>query len=289
MGIRHRQQGAGGSAMARAGGFTLVEVVVTIVVAAILSVGIFTYIGDAVDGFTASGNRNRLASSGRTVVDRIALELRNAVPNSVRVTGAQPGGDQCLEYMPFTGATTYLDAPFTGQGDDEFDAVDFSTGLTLAPPAGVYAVIYPDTTGALYGPPESPGALARVDEVADPDEADGRVTVRLEQQHRFSRRSPVERLYLGEDPVSFCIEGGNMYRYADYGLAEAQCTPQTCLPNSVPGRARVGENLDNAGLQGFMLLEPTLRRNAIVRMELNFTDAGDTVRLHHELVMRNVP
>lgn len=290
MGAPDRQQKGGAvGVMARARGFTLVEAVVTILVSAILAVGIFTYIGDAVDGFTATGNRNRLASSGRTVIDRIALELHNAVPNSVRVTSEAPGGNQCLEYMPFLGATTYLDAPFTGQGEDEFEAVDFNPGLTLTSPAGAYAVIYPETTGSLYAAPASPGVLALVDEIEDTGGADGRVTVRLDQQHRFPRRSPVDRVYLGEDPVSFCIEGGNMYRYAEYGLTETQCTPGTCLPGSAPGRARLGENIDNTGLRGFTLLEPTLRRNAIVRMEFNFTDAGDTVRLHHELVMRNVP
>lgn len=275
--------------MARAGGFTLVEAVVTIIVAAILSVGIFTYIGDAADGFAATGNRNRLASSGATVINRIALELHNAVPNSVRVTSEEPGGDQCLEYMPFLGATTYLDAPFTGQGDDGFDAVEFSPGLTLTSPAGVYAVIYPDSTDSLYATPASPGVLAQVDGIEDTGGADGRVTVRLDQQHRFPRRSPVERMYIGENPVSFCIEGGNVYRYADYGLSEEQCTPDTCLPGSAPGRARLGENIDNTGLRGFTLLEPTLRRNAIIRMELDFTDAGDVIRLHREVVMRSVP
>jgi MSHA biogenesis protein MshO len=106
---------------------------------------------------------------------------------------------------------------------------------------------------------------------------------------QLRRRSPVDRVYVGEDPVSFCIEDGDLYRYAHYGLAELQCTPDSCLPGSAPGRARLGENIDNAGLRGFTLLEPTLRRNGIVRMELNFTEAGDTVRLNHELMMRNVP
>ncbi|MDH7942688.1 prepilin-type N-terminal cleavage/methylation domain-containing protein [Pseudohongiella sp. SYSU M77423] len=271
-------------------GFTIIEIVITLLVSSILAIGIVGYIGDAIEGFAASGNRNKLASSGRNVVDRLAMELHNAVPNSIRVSTAQSSGDQCLEFIPFTGASNYRDAPFTGSGGTDFEAIDFNPVLTLASPAGQYAVIYPIDTQDLYDG-GSPGPRALIDEIEDTGGSDGLVTVRLDSTHRFSRRSPVERLYVADQPVSFCVENGQLFRYEQYGFQSTQCTPDTasCLPATAPNRTLISLNIDNNTLTAFEILPATLRRNAIIAMDLNFTDSGDEVRLKHEVLLRNVP
>jgi len=299
-------------------GFTLVEMVVTVVVAAIISVGVVSYIGDSVEGFASSNNRSRLASSGRTVIDRIALELHNAVPNSVRVT-APVSGDQCLEMMPFLGATTYFNPSFSGSGSTQFQVVNFNPELDLTDVAAAYAVIYPINTAALYAGTSSPGPIARVatvrstyDEALTPDACaaepfsgvsldEGKSTLCLADgadvnsdpdPHRFSLRSPVDRLYFATSPVSFCVVGERIYRYQDYGLRATQCTPSTpsCLPQTAAaGRHLITNRLDNAGLQAFTLVAQSLRRNAMINFDLKFADQGDVVELKHEIQMRNVP
>lgn len=275
---------------ANQGGFTLIEIVVTMLISVILALGIVTFISDTVDGVLASGNRNKLTSSGRTVVDRLALELHNAVPNSIRATAAEAGGDQCIEFIPFEAATNYVDPPFTGGGGDEFEVIDFNPALTYASPAGVQAVIYPDDTDDLYTG-GSPGPRALVDAITDTGGADGKVTVYLDSTHRFSRRSPVDRMYIAMEPVSFCLEDNNLYRYQNYGFQTSQCDPDTaaCLPSTVPDRQLISDTIDNTGLTAFSILPATLRRNAIISMEFNFTSEGDVVRLKHEVMMRNVP
>jgi MSHA biogenesis protein MshO len=271
-------------------GFTIIEIVIALLVSSILAIGIVGYIGDAVEGFATSGTRNKLATSGRNVVDRVAMELHNAVPNSIRVSTAQGTGDQCLEFIPFTGASNYRDAPFTGSGGTEFEAIDFNPVLTLASPANREAVIYPINTQDLYDG-GSPGPRALIDEIEDTGGADGIVTVRLDATHRFSRRSPVERFYVADQPVSFCVEGGQMFRYENYGFQSTQCTPDTaaCLPETAPDRTLISLSIDNASLTAFEILPATLRRNAIISLDLNFTEAGDDVRIKHEVLMRNVP
>lgn len=271
-------------------GFTIIEIVITLLISAILAVGIVGYIGEAVEGFAASGNRNKLATSGRNVVDRIALELHNAVPNSLRVSTAQGTGDQCLEFIPFIGASNYRDAPFTGSGASQFEAIDFNPELTLASPAGRYAIIYPINTQSVYAG-GSPGPRALIDEIEDTGGNDGIVTVRLDATHRYSRRSPVERFYVADQPVSFCVEGGQLFRYQSYGFQTTQCTPDTasCLPETAPDRTLISRSIDNSSLTAFEILAATLRRNAIVAIDLNFTESGDVVRIKHEVLMRNVP
>ena len=271
-------------------GFTIIEIVVTILVSSILAVGVIDYIADAVNGISATGNRNQLASSGRTVVDRLALELHNAVPNSVRVSAPQPNGDQCLEYIPFRGATTYVEAPFTGSGGTVVSAIDFEPDLTLSSPADVYAIIYPIATDDIYTA-ANPGPVKLVDSIVDTGGSDGKVTLTLDSTHRFSRRSPVDRLYVAEQPVSFCLTNGQFFRYKNYGYEAAQCTPATvdCLPTSAPDRVLISQGIDNTGLQAFRYLPQTLRRNAIIAFDLNFTSNPDVVRLTHEVTLRNVP
>jgi MSHA biogenesis protein MshO len=271
-------------------GFTIIEIVITLLVSSILAVGIVGYIGDAIEGFAASGNRNKLATSGRVVVDRLAMELHNAVPNSIRVTAAQPAGDQCLEFIPFVGASNYVDPPFTGLGGSEFEVIDFNPALTAASPAGLQAVIYPIDTQDLYDG-GTPGPRSLVDEIEDTGGADGKVTVRLSANHRFSRRSPVDRIYVARQPVSFCVAGDRLFRYENYGFQSAQCTPSTpsCLPSTAPNRQLISLSIDNTALSAFDIIPATLRRNAIVSMEFNFTEDGDEVRLKHEVLSRNVP
>jgi MSHA biogenesis protein MshO len=154
----------------------------------------------------------------------------------------------------------------------------------------VQAVIYPIDTQDLYDG-GSPGPRALVDRIEDTGGNDGQVTITLESTHRFSRRSPVQRMYIAEQPVSFCVVGEQMFRYQDYGFQSTQCTPSTptCLPATAPDRQLISLNIDNTGLTAFELLAGNLRRNAIVSMEFNFTEAGDEVRLRHEVLMRNVP
>jgi MSHA biogenesis protein MshO len=321
MGVRHTHNK----------GFTLIEMIVAIIISAILAAGIVSYIGDSVEGFNASANRNQLASSGRTVLDRMGLELHNAVPNSVRVTTAvQPGGNQCLEMVPFLAATTYLAPSFSGSGSGIFEAVDTNPQLRMEAPAdldvdALYGIIYPIDTDDLYsaiddGSPSplveigklrgtydndvTPPAVSNVctDAIGDlDDDALGRTTVCLADgvdggdepdNHRFSKRSPVDRMYIATDPISFCVVDTKLYRYEGYGFQATQCDTDTvaCLPETAAdGRHLVTDNIANDTLDAFALLEQSLRRNAIVTMELNFTDQGDVIKLKHEVQLRNVP
>lgn len=309
-------------------GFTIIEMIVAIIISAILAAGIVSYIGSSVEGFSASANRNQLASSGRTVIDRIALELHNAVPNSVRVTTAvQPGGNQCLEMVPFLGATTYLDPSFTGSGVGIFEMIDTNPQLRMEDASdldeeALYAIIYPINTDDLYSGIDdgSPSPIVEIGKLRDTydivppagnvctddiltltaDDA-GRTTVclvdgidggALPDVHRFSKRSPVDRMYIATAPISFCIVDTKLYRYENYGFQATQCDTDTlaCLPETaVDGRDLVTDNIDNDTLDAFTILGESLRRNAIVSMELNFTDQGDIVRLKHEVQLRNAP
>lgn len=269
--MRHRQHG-----------FTLIELVVTLTVSAIMAIGVISWLADSVDGFTASSQRSKLASSGRIAVDRIAMELHNAVPNSIRASG------ECLEFLPAVAATTYLDAPFTNSAVS-FQAVTPALGDVSE---AVYAVIFPVNSGSLYDAGAvgaSTGPIALVESIDTATLADeNKIIIELSDAHQFLNRSPVDRLYLAGEPVSFCKDGERLFRYQGegYGLQSDQCEPDTCLPAALPGRVLVSMPL---GFADFHVGTPTLRRNALVNLQLNFSEAGDEVNIHHEVLTRNVP
>ena len=274
------------TASGRLRGFTLIEMVVTLMVSAIMAVGVISYIGDSISGFSASGQRSRLAAAGRIAVDRIAMEIYNAVPNSVRAQG------QCVEFLPTAAATSYIDAPFyagaeSSAGADSFQAVH-PTGGELA--EAVYAVIFPINTESVYAA-ANPGPLGAIEAVDESLLAEGRVTIELAQAHHFNRRSPLDRLYLAAQPVSFCVDNGLLFRYQNYGIHQDQCGPDTpdCLPSQLPDRMLISGPLDNTGLTAFRVDSATLRRNALVTINLNFADQDDIVNMRHEVMSRNVP
>ncbi len=273
-------------------GFTLIEMVVAIVIASVLAMGTVSFIADTVNGYTSSAARNKLATSGRSALDRMALELNNAIPNSIRVTTPNAlTGNQCLEFVPFIGATTYINPGFSGSGNDAFQVIDFNPMPAMGPVTDLYAAIYPINTADLYNYNDNVGPLALIDELENTGGNDGRITIHLDAQHRFSRRSPIQRIFLVQEPVSFCVVEDKLYRYRNYGFRATQCNTSTlaCLPTAAPDRRLITDSISNAGLTAFTYNPPSLRRNAITSFNLNLVSGNDVANLSHEVLMRNVP
>lgn len=267
-------------------GFTLIELVVTLVILSIVSLISAGFIIATSESYVATATRNQLASVARLTADRLALELHNALPNSLRLTTAGPGGDQCLEFVPVRAASTYIDAPFRPRPyASAFSVIDFDPTQDGA--AGVYAVIFPVEPDDLYGAVFAGSTTESIVEVSVGTGAAGTNTLTSPHPHRFKRQSPVDRIYLVDPPVSFCVDGDRLYRYSGYGFQAAQCTPSTCLPSATPGRWLIANELDNAGLSAFDYVAASRRRNAVVQLEFNFSRSGEGVLLNHEVLIQN--
>lgn len=300
------------SALPAPAGFTLVELVVTLLTLSILAIGLVQFIFDSSQGYVQTAARNQVSAAGRLVIDRLAMDLHNAIPESVRVsapltsiTAYGNAGDQCIEFMPIAAATTYRNPAFRPAARKAgFKVVDFVPSQVGV--SGLYAVIYPTATAQLYGASFSGStteAIAAVSAIADSNPSDGLNEITTATTHRFLRTSPVDRLYLATTPVSYCLSGNRLYRYSDYGIDATQRMPQgpggacasTCLPATTPQRALISDQLDNSALTGgssgqaFDIAGATRRRNAVIHLDLNFVLDGQTVRLNHEILQQNTP
>ena len=278
-------------------GFTIIEMVVVIVIGAIISVGLVQFIGDTARGYSSSAMRNKLASSGRIAIVRISTEVHNSVPYSLRANALAGGGppgsaDQCLEFIPVRAATTYINPGFKKSGKKTFEVIDFNPLLEISSPANVFAVIYPKDTADLYNYDDDKGPLALLDKIEDTGGADGKETITVDAtKHKFSKRSPLNRIFIVDGPVSFCVESDKIFRYSGYALTATQPEPGGA-PTFVGGkRVLITDSVDNFTdtLTAFNVDAPTKNRNSILGMEINFTQQGEVVLFNDEVLTRNVP
>jgi MSHA biogenesis protein MshO len=295
-------------------GFTLVELVISVVISGILAVGTISYISGTVDEIDSARTRNQLASAGRTAIDRLALELHNALPNSIRVKDITAGGRECIEFVSVLGATTYINPSFGGSNLSSFTVVDFIENALVTIPAnanGVFGVIYPRTTARLYLDGENAPvrstlhSITSIVDITSPPSAasiENLTTINIDPAGRYRRRSPNERFFVVSQPVSFCVVGDKLYRYSNYGFLENQTVselPGGGLPNytSVPDKVLITDSINNFAipadslpkLAAFTVGNQNLARNSLVAIQLRIRTDSETVLLKHEVLSRSVP
>jgi len=290
---------------AAAAGFTLMELVVVIVLLGILAGGTMAFLTRSTQSYVNTAQRTELASAGRLAIERIARELRNALPNSIRTNAS------CIEFMPVVAAGDYqgrsltystgtASAPLpvagTGGPASSFDAL----ALDFTPQAGksYYLAVYPLGPGAGSGDPYSgadPGALFPYAGKSTAGLPANVVRVSMDSAHRFARSAPMRRLFVVGQPVSFCVSGTDLERYADYGILAAQpSAASAALAGKGELLAQHVQLSDNGtAVTPFQYAPGTLYRTALVRLDLrlkrNVQGGDEWARLSHEVQIRNVP
>ena len=107
-------------------GFTLIELILVIVVLGILAVSVTSYIGLGARMYAETADRDQLLSQSRFAIERLVRELRNVVPNSVRVSGS------CIEFMPLLNAGRYASIPTAAQSGRATAAVGSEVATAAA-------------------------------------------------------------------------------------------------------------------------------------------------------------
>lgn len=258
-----------------AAGFTVVELVTVITVMAILAIGTTRFLTDATDGFVTTGTRAALVDDAQATLMSLARDVRRAMPMSIRVDGA----GVCLEFVPVVQGTLYTSAPVGFGGSSVWTLPVSGYTPDAQTRLGIFAFSAPYTLGS--NAPISPVISSST------VEADGQLRLDLAATHEFPSDSSHNRLYFVDNPRSYCLDNGALWRYDNYGFIAAQPDAST-LPGVLPNRVLVAESLTGA-LPAFAYAEAALNRNATVAVSLVVAQGGEEVRLDQLIHVRNLP
>ena len=258
-------------------GFTLVEMVTVIIILGILVVGVSSFVILGTRIFVESSSVDQVLSQSRFVIERMTRELRNALPNSIRV--ASTSGGQCIEFMPITASASYISLPIAP--DSETDS-----GSIMLPAQGVNLVhkivVYPLSPAQLYQdtPSTTQGRIFAIKQLSGN---------RLEFKNalRFDEASPQRRYFMVNGAVSYCfLSSGDIRRYDGYGIQTSQPTPVKMGKGALMGQHVV----NNLGSEAPIQYTPgTLVNNAVVQLSPRFEVNGQTFQYQHQVQVINVP
>lgn len=287
----------------RAGGFTLVEAVIVIVIIGVIGAIVAVFIRAPILGYTDTVARAEASDEADLALRRMAREIRLALPNSVRVNPAE----DAIEFLLTTTGGRYLDVDDAATSGTPLDFAGSGTAFSVV--GGLRADVLPSQYVVVYnlGPGMAPADayafnepgrdrnIARVRERANA----GSTGITL-ADNPFGERdepmpSPGRRFQVVDGPVMFRCEaegdGFVLRRYAGYPIALAMPDRPTGGTSAVLAR-RVA-HCDK--VFRYDLADVELRRSALVLLSLalNTRNGGDpvggVVRLVHQVHVDNTP
>lgn len=253
----------------------------TIVILGIIGTTIAIFMRHPVEAYAAIARRAALADAADTTVRRIARDLRAALPNSIRQTN-----DQCIEFILTRVSARYraIDKVATDgskldltSADTTFNMLGDNTALNARQQIRVNDIVAVYNLGITgvdaYGGTNT-SVITAIGAVSG-----GETPITINSK-LFPEESGSKRFHVipSDDTVaSYICSGGNLYRNANYALATSCPTPSAGTP------------LIAKGVTCGFSYTTVSKRNALVQLNLTFTDTGESVNIYHEVHTNNTP
>lgn len=256
----------------RTAGFTLTEAIMVIVITGILASMVAVFIQKPVQGFFDTARRAALVDTADTVLRRVSRDLREALPNSVRVSGGT-----ALEFLHVKGGGRYREQ---GPGDIlDFTAADASFAV-LSPGVNVQSgdsiVVYNLGVGGASAY-EGTSTSRRI--AAAPFGA-SLSNVAITSATRFIFASPARRFQVVDTPVSYVCSAGQILRYSGYAILASQPVPPAVTGMPIA---------DKVSACNFAYATGPSERAALVTLSLSLSDGGETASLIYQVHVNNAP
>lgn len=282
--------------MKRERGFTLVELIVVIVLVGIIGGVLTMMLAPAIQSYLLVGQRAALTNVADTALRTIAVDVRRAVPNSLRLTNPQ-----CLALVPTSDGGRYRSGPVVGRTDARYinDAepgkvFDVLTGFTI-PPAQGDAIVIGNRGDEVYQA-NSP-SVAYVDKVTvSPDAALGTNRIELDRELQVPQGYDGGRFVVvpaARQVVTYrCSAGldgagtgtGTLVRLNGTVLS----APEACS-NPLPAGAQiVATRVSNCSFMVYANAGAT-QNSGYVQLQLTLSDKGESVPLTVGVNVSNVP
>jgi MSHA biogenesis protein MshO len=284
----------------RAQGFTLVELVVSMVLTGIVVSFMAMFITAPVQAYRGQTRRADLVDTADSVLRLMGRDIHAALPNSVRII--ENGNFSALEVLETVDAARYRDSDsITAPASElDFSAADgaFATLGELEIPSDLgssqyYLSIYNvGITGAnAYDLANVITPSGTTISITNPGSGESMVT--LLPPFRFTYGSPGRRVFLVRGPVTYLCDRttGTITRYARYPITGAQRSTTAAFAG-VSGAAMA----NNVTRCQFTYLAGTSSRAGLVTLDItvartdtHFGAATESVRLLHQVHVENVP
>lgn len=287
-------------------GFTLVEMIIVIVITGIIAGIVAVFLRAPVQGYVDSARRAEMTDIADTALRRVSRDLRLALPNSVRLSGACGGAGTCyLEFIPTIGGGRYRSsaAPAGGVakcGSLAADVLDFTAAdicfEVLGPmptvAVGDQVVVYnlgipgADAYAGNTSPTQNRRAVAGV----------GANSITLASPNRLPFDSCVYdaagdvaggcRFQVVQTPVTYACDPatGTLRRWTGYAFLAAQ-------PVAFPGGTGATDTIlaTNVSACNFIYEPGATQNSGLVNMYLTITEQGESVTLFNATHVNNVP
>jgi len=289
-------------------GFTLVELVVTIVIIGILSSLGGMFISKPIEGYIDLERRTELVDQAEMALRRMQRDIRAALPNSVRTFAGGKG----IEFLHVVDGGRYRRAVAgDGSGDDflDFTKADGSFevlgGLQNAK-SGQWVVVYNlassgDTANAYYSAPDDNENRKkmnrkelldyRYDDSVNP--AISKISFNA-KGFPFPYSSPYQRFFIVDEAVSYIIDpvGHTLKRYSGYTIQE-NTDPTSVVGSLVAKYVRLPQDAAGNDLDAFTYDSGTNSRGGLVTIRLALEDTdrapGERITLLHQVHVDNAP
>ena len=240
----------------KAKGFTLIEMVITLIVGAILVLGIAGFVELGARGYSDTVDRQRLQTQAKFILEKMSREVRHAVPNMLSSNTVLPQATSCISFFPIVDSGYYA----VSAADIQF--VIGQQDLTTNDINGFSLVINPTEES----PSNNVFPLTNVSSANNtfsiPDAADELVGNSVSNRHY---------IYNPNGRVDYCLVAGQLRRAVN-GL------------NDLP--------LSDTGVDGTLDYIPaTVQANGIVDVDITFSNAqGDeSSNFQQQIQVLNVP
>lgn len=267
-------------------GFTLVELVMVIALSGLVAVMIGTVMSRPMQGFVDQSRRAELVDLAATAVNRMARDVRLAVPNSVRINGGAlellraPSGGR---YRANLAGGVLQDPPVCVASPC---AIPFAGPLQLnelALPANLWMVIYNVGSAGAGNNVWTPAAGAP--SVISPrvsisvQGSDLRLTGAAINGFRFRYASPQHRFFLADQVVGYRCANGRLWRGEFDSLAANY---------DYSAAATVVDQVDCAN-SSFTYTPGTNIRSGLVTIRLTLSANGESISLLQQVHVDNAP
>lgn len=302
-------------------GFTLIELVIVMVLAGVLSVAVSVFIARPISAYTSVAQRATLVEAADITLRRMARDIQSAVPNSLRVKTV--GNRSAIEMVNIVEGMRYRESPpgpflnFTapitnfhvmGQfqyalsnptcASNSCRLVVYNTGANTggaipsdnpAPGANVYSTVAAPVCSGCNPPPGSV-TITPVGTTVTLTNPGSEGNIVMGSAVQFALPSPRQRIDIVDTPVTYlCDTSSNQQkitRYSNYAITSVQPTDPAVSPLSGAIAAQLTQNVTACS---FTYSPGTSQRNGVITMAITLTNSGETITLMRQVGVSNLP